>query len=32
MLDWENLTIAEALKEASERWGNREGLVSKNDL
>jgi fatty-acyl-CoA synthase len=31
MLDWENLTIAKALKEASEKWGNREGLVSKNE-
>ena len=31
MLDWENLTIAKALREASERWGNREGLVSKNE-
>jgi hypothetical protein len=25
MLDWENLTITKALKEASEKWGNREG-------
>lgn len=25
MLGWGNLTIAKALKEASEKWGNREG-------
>ena len=31
MLDWENLTIAGALKEASERWGNKEALVSKKE-
>ena len=31
MLDWENLTIAQALKEASTRWGAREGLLSKNE-
>lgn len=31
MLDWEHLTIAKALKEASEKWGNRECLVSKNE-
>ncbi|MHB8828781.1 MAG: AMP-binding protein, partial [Syntrophales bacterium] len=30
-MDWKNLTIAKALKEASEKWGNREGLVSKNE-
>lgn len=31
MLDWENLTIAKALKAASEKWGNREALILKNE-
>jgi fatty-acyl-CoA synthase len=30
MLDWKSLTIAEALKEASERWGDNEALVHKD--
>lgn len=28
MLNWEKLTIAKALKETSEKWGNKEGLLS----
>jgi len=31
MVEWQNLTIAKALKEASEKWGDRQGLISKNE-
>lgn len=30
MLEWSHLTIGKALKEASEKWGNREALISKS--
>lgn len=30
-MNWENLTIAKALREAAEQWGNRESLVSKQE-
>ena len=29
-LDWKNLTIGKALKEASKKWGNREAIASRN--
>ncbi len=31
MLEWGNLTIAKVLKEAAEKWGSKEALLSKNE-
>jgi len=31
MLEWGHLTIAKALKEAAEKWGSKEALLSKNE-